>query len=175
LAQATKKRASARRKKAPTSRKAAGKASTRVTSSRRASTTKRSTSSRKASSAASKKSAARNRAAATASLANTQALGHMGRLLREVGAIVCGFSAITALLALSSFDISDPGWSSTGAGENIQNSVGRVGAWFADVTFSLFGFMAYLIPIVLVISGWLLFRDYRRQPSAYRPFTFQCF
>lgn len=97
----------------------------------------------------------------------------MGRLLREVGGIVCVFSSLIAVLALITFDANDPGWSSTGAGHNIQNSVGRVGAWFADVSFSLFGFMAYLIPLVLGISGWLLFRDHRRQATAtYRPFAF---
>ncbi len=169
MAQATKKRAAARRKKAPASRK--GATGAKVTS-RRATAGRRTTAASKKSAAATKKTAARNRAAATASLANTQALGHMGRLMREVGAIVCAFAAIIGLLSLSSFNINDPGWSSTGAGQVVTNSVGRVGAWFADVTLSLFGFMAYLIPVVLGISGWLLFRDHRRQPSAYRPFAF---
>ncbi len=172
MAQATKKRAAARRKKAPATRKSA--AATKVTS-RRATAGRRTAAgaSRKSSPAATKKSAARNRAAATASIANTQALGHMGRLLREVGAIVCAFAAVIGLLSLFSFDINDPGWSSTGAGQVVSNSVGRVGAWFADVTFSLFGFMAFLIPMVLGISGWMLFRDQRKVPSsAYKPFAF---
>ena len=176
MAQATKKRAAAARKKAPARKKTAASSksagrvvSTRATASRRTATTGSRT---KGKAAGKQTAAARNRAAATASLANTQALGHMGRLFREVGAIVCAFAAITAVLSLTSFDINDPGWSSTGVGENIQNSVGRVGAWFADVTFSLFGFMAYLIPVVIGISGWLLFRDHRRQPGAYRPFVF---
>ncbi|MFT6875900.1 MAG: S-DNA-T family DNA segregation ATPase FtsK/SpoIIIE [Granulosicoccus sp.] len=175
MAQATKKRAAAARKKAPTRKataansKSAGRVtSTRATTSRRTATSGSLTKGK----AAVKQTAARNRAAATASLANTQALGHMGRLFREVGAIVCAFAAITAVLSLTSFDVNDPGWSSTGGGANIQNSVGRVGAWFADVTFSLFGFMAYLIPLVIGVSGWLLFRDHRRRPGAYRPFVF---
>jgi S-DNA-T family DNA segregation ATPase FtsK/SpoIIIE len=176
LAQATKKRAAAARKKAP-SRKttaASSKAAGRVTSTRASASRRTATSgSRTKSKVVGKQTAAaRNRAAATASLANTQALGHMGRLFREVGAIVCAFAAITAVLSLTSFDINDPGWSSTGVGASIQNSVGRVGAWFADVTFSLFGFMAYLIPVVIAVSGWLLFRDHRRRPGAYRPFVF---
>jgi S-DNA-T family DNA segregation ATPase FtsK/SpoIIIE len=175
LAQATKKRAAAARKKAPARKTTAANSKTagRVTSTRATASRRTATSgSRTKDKAVGKQTAARNRAAATASLANTQALGHMGRLFREVGAIVCAFAAITAVLSLTSFDINDPGWSSTGGGENIQNSVGRVGAWFADVTFSLFGFMAYLIPLVIGISGWLLFRDHRRRPGAYRPFVF---
>lgn len=175
MAQATKKRAAAVRKKAPARKTSAAssKAAGRVTSTRATGSKRTATSgSRTKGKATGKQTAARNRAAATASLANTQALGHMGRLFREVGAIVCAFAAITAVLSLTSFNINDPGWSSTGGGQNIQNSVGRVGAWFADVTFSLFGFMAYLIPVVIGVSGWLLFRDHRRRPGAYRPFVF---
>ncbi len=96
----------------------------------------------------------------------------MGRLLREVGAIVCGFAALIGFLALASFNVNDPGWSHTGGGEAIHNSVGRVGAWFADVSFYLFGYMAYLIPVVLGLSAWLLFRDQNTASSAYRPFLF---
>ncbi|MFK7995467.1 MAG: DNA translocase FtsK 4TM domain-containing protein [Granulosicoccus sp.] len=96
----------------------------------------------------------------------------MARLLREVGGIICLFAALIGLLALVSFDTNDPGWSHTGSGISIQNSVGRVGAWFADVSLYLFGFMAYLIPLVMAISGWMLFRHYRRSPDAYRPFVF---
>jgi len=75
-------------------------------------------------------------------------------------------------LSLITFHVNDPGWSHTGAGGNINNSVGRAGAWFADVSLSLFGYMAYLIPAVLAVCGWLLFRDYKRSPTAYRPFVF---
>lgn len=170
MAQATKKRATAaRRKKTPVARKgsAGAKGSSRVAS-RRATASRRTT----ATSSIKGGSRAQTNAAATASLANTVALGHMGRLLREVGGICCVFAALIVVLALVSFDVNDPGWSHTGAGQSIQNSVGRVGAWFADVTFYLFGFMAYLIPLVLGICGWLLFRDNQRSPSAYRPFVF---
>ncbi|MGQ7845120.1 DNA translocase FtsK 4TM domain-containing protein [Granulosicoccus sp. 3-233] len=170
MAQATKKRAAvARRKKAPAARKASSAKSAGRVASRRATATRRSaaTTSRKG-----RASAADTRAAASAQLSNARALGQMGRLFREVGGIVCGFAALIALLALTSFDASDPGWSHTGLGEPIQNSVGRVGAWFADVTLSLFGYMAYLLPLVMGVGGWLLFRDERRVINAYRPFVF---
>lgn len=175
LAQATKKRAAVRRKKAPSARKAsAGTKSAGRVASRRATATRRSTASagKKSIAATRKPTPAGTRAAAAAALAHTQRLSHMGRLLREVGGIVCGFAALIVLLALITFDPQDPGWSHTGSGQEIQNSVGRVGAWFSDVTLSLFGFMAYLIPLVLGISGWLLFRDQRRSTSAYRPYIF---
>lgn len=174
MAQATKKRAAAaRRKKAPAARKstAAAKGSGRVAS-RRATATRRTASSdsTKPLTAAERRAAAA--ASAAASLANTASLGHMARLLREVGGIICLFAALIALLALISFDVNDPGWSQTGTGAAIENSVGRVGAWFADVSLYLFGFMAYLIPLVVGMSGWLLFRSHHSTTTAYRPFVF---
>ena len=100
------------------------------------------------------------------------AVGQLGRLLREVGGIVCFFAALIALIALASFHIDDPGWSQTGAGADVVNSVGRAGAWFADVSLYLFGFMAYLIPLMLGVAGFLLFRGGRDAAPAYRPFVF---
>jgi len=96
----------------------------------------------------------------------------MGRVLRETGAIACAFAAVIALLALTSFDIDDPGWSHTGTGAAIANSVGRVGAWFADVSLWLFGYMAYLVPLLLAASGYLLFREGRSTIRGYQPFMF---
>ena len=167
MASVSKKRSAAtRRPKAPSSRKgaAAAKSTSRV-SSRRASPSRTAVTAKKL-------TAAEAKAAASASLAKAASLGHAARLLREVGGIICLFAALIALLALISFDINDPGWSQTGSGTAIQNSVGRVGAWFADVTFYLFGFMAYLIPFVLGVSGWLLFRGHRHSNPTYRPFIF---
>lgn len=159
LAQTSKKRAStARRKKPAVTRKPAVSRS-RVTRA-------------KATSTRGTGSAERTRSAATATLTNTAAASHMGRLLKEVGGIVCGFGAIIVVLALLTFNINDPGWSHTAGNDVVANSVGRAGAWFADVVFYLFGFMAYLIPIMLGVCGWMLFRDHRRAPSAYRPFMF---
>ncbi len=170
MAQATKKRAAAaRRKKVPAARKstAAAKGSGRVAS-------RRATATRRTASSGSRKGvrAADARASAEASLADAASLGHMARLLREVGGIICLFAALIALLALVSFDVNDPGWSQTGSGDAIENSVGRVGAWFADVSLYLFGFMAYLIPLVVGMSGWLLFRSHRSSITTYRPFVF---
>ncbi len=158
MAQATKKRASAAKRKKPASKK---KTSSRVAS-RKATSTRQS--------AASKRESTRK--AAEAALNQGAALGHLGRVAREVGGIACIFAAILALLALATFNQADPGWSHTGKGMAIQNSVGRAGAWFADVTLYLFGFMGYLVPIILAVAGWLLFRRRSVQPSGYRPFAF---
>ncbi|MDC0435351.1 DNA translocase FtsK 4TM domain-containing protein, partial [bacterium] len=168
LASVSKKRSAAtRRPKASSPRKgaAAAKATSRV-SSRRASATKR------PGATARKPTAAEIEAAELASQAKAASLGLAARLFKEVGGIICLFAALIALLALISFDANDPGWSQTGSGSIIQNSVGRAGAWFADVTLYLFGFMAYLIPFVIGVSGWMMFRGHRQSTTAYRPFVF---
>ncbi|MEE9320733.1 MAG: DNA translocase FtsK 4TM domain-containing protein [Granulosicoccus sp.] len=170
MAQATKKRASAAKRKKPA-------VSHKTTSRSRASTGVSSRKKARARKGAVRQPALRDnkraRATATATLANTAAISHMSRLMREVGGIVCLFSALIALLALITFHMDDPGWSHTGSGVEIHNSVGRAGAWFADVMFYMFGYMAYLIPLVLALSGWLLFRDDKKSVEAvYRPYAF---
>lgn len=74
-------------------------------------------------------------------------------------------SALAAylLLSLMSYHTQDPGWSHRGPVHNIHNYGGVVGAWFADVFLYLFGYLAYLFPLMVGFSGWLVFRG--RTPS----------
>jgi S-DNA-T family DNA segregation ATPase FtsK/SpoIIIE len=67
------------------------------------------------------------------------------------------------LIALLSYSVGDPGWSSTGNGGSISNSGGVAGAWIADVLLSLFGYVAYLFPMLLAYRAWVLVRE-RRTP-----------
>ena len=62
------------------------------------------------------------------------------------------------LISLVSYNPDDPGWSHTGHGEVVTNLGGLAGAWFADIFFYLFGYLAYLAPAMVAYSGWLLFR-----------------
>lgn len=62
------------------------------------------------------------------------------------------------LLALLSYNPADPGWSHTGESTQIHNFAGAFGAWFADLGLYLLGYMAYLFPIMVGYSGWLVFR-----------------
>lgn len=92
--------------------------------------------------------------------------------LRE-GALI-GFAAIFLYLmvALGSYQQSDPGWSRTGNNTNIGNAGGPAGAWLADVFYSLFGYMAYLFPLMLGYRAWILFRErYRIQPFDWASFS----
>ncbi|GIU48020.1 DNA translocase FtsK [Shewanella sairae] len=66
--------------------------------------------------------------------------------------------ATYVLIALSSFHSSDPGWSQSNFDGEINNLTGAVGAWVADVLFYFFGYCAYIIPIIIALTGWLLFK-----------------
>lgn len=61
--------------------------------------------------------------------------------------------AVFLLVSLITFHRSDPGWSHTGATSQIINSSGKVGAWFADVLLYMFGYVAYLFPMLLIYGG----------------------
>ncbi len=77
--------------------------------------------------------------------------------LREAALILSLALAAYLLLALWSYQPTDPGWSTTGMDDVIANRGGIVGAWLADTLLFGFGFPAYLSPLMLGFSGWLLF------------------
>ncbi len=60
------------------------------------------------------------------------------------------------LLSLLTFSPQDPGWSYTGEHKQVLNAGGPVGAWFADVFLNLFGFFAYIFPLMLAWSSWTI-------------------
>jgi S-DNA-T family DNA segregation ATPase FtsK/SpoIIIE len=63
------------------------------------------------------------------------------------------------LLSLATFSAGDPGWSYTGTHTEVSNAGGPVGAWIADVFLNLFGFLAYLLPLMVAWSGWLIYKE----------------
>ncbi|MFM8353720.1 MAG: DNA translocase FtsK, partial [Gammaproteobacteria bacterium] len=83
--------------------------------------------------------------------------------VREIGLIgLLGF-ALFALLAIASYSPDDASFSLAASGGEIANLVGRTGAWFADVSYTLVGRPAWLIPLALALSGIRLMRD-REEP-----------
>lgn len=91
-------------------------------------------------------------------LANTQLSG-VQRLL-EAGLLFFTVFAMFIMLALFSFDPADPGWAQTGYQTEIRNLGGAVGAYLSDLFLNLFGFVAYSLPFVIAIVGWLLFQRF---------------
>ena len=84
--------------------------------------------------------------------------------IREAALWVLGAVALIMLVALLSYSPQDPGFSHTGDGSAIRNQIGAVGAWYADIAFSLFGGPALLLPAMLLLAGWIVFSA-RRSPG----------
>ncbi len=84
---------------------------------------------------------------------------HLARGLRESALVVLMAVGMYLLLALVSFDRADPGWSGSGVDGPIANMGGSAGAFFADLFLFLFGYLAYLAPLMVAYSGWLLYRE----------------
>jgi S-DNA-T family DNA segregation ATPase FtsK/SpoIIIE len=73
--------------------------------------------------------------------------------MRE-GAIIAMITLAVYLgLALLTYHTGDPGWSSTGVNAKIHNLTGRVGAWIADILMYFFGYVAYLLPVMLTLKS----------------------
>ena len=88
-------------------------------------------------------------------------LNGVQRLL-EAGLLVSCVFAMFIMLALFSFDPADPGWSQTGYQNSVRNLGGAVGAYLSDLLLNLFGLVAYSLPFVVAITGWLLFQKYHQ-------------
>jgi S-DNA-T family DNA segregation ATPase FtsK/SpoIIIE len=89
----------------------------------------------------------------------------VARSLREGALWLFAALALLLLIALLSYDPGDPGWSFTGEPGRVVNRVGPVGAWIADVCVLLFGGPAFLLPVMLGMTGWYLFRRRADAPS----------
>jgi len=85
------------------------------------------------------------------------------RGLREGALLILGALAIFLLVSLASYHPADPGWSSSGAVTRINNAGGLIGAWLADVLLYLLGYLAYLFPVMVGYSGWLVYQG--RSPT----------
>ncbi len=77
---------------------------------------------------------------------------------REAGLISLTALAAYLLLALGSFDVSDPGWAHSGSHDAVRNAGGPVGAQLAAALFSLVGYIAYLLPLMVAYGAWLVYR-----------------
>jgi len=88
-------------------------------------------------------------------------LSGVQRLL-ETGLLFFSVFAMFLMLALFSFDAADPGWAQTGYQTPVRNLGGAVGAYLSDLLLNLFGFIAYTLPFVVAIIGWLLFQKFHQ-------------
>ena len=84
------------------------------------------------------------------------------RLVREAGLYVLTAVAVYLFLLLWTYHPADPGWSHSGGGRAVANYGGPVGAWLADVLLHLFGYIAYLFPLMAATAAVRLFLNRNR-------------
>jgi DNA segregation ATPase FtsK/SpoIIIE, S-DNA-T family len=79
----------------------------------------------------------------------------VSRRLTELVGVALFAAALIWIIALASYEPSDPVWFFT-TGQHVApaNFAGRVGAFLAELSFQLFGYASYLIPAIFVIIGW---------------------
>jgi S-DNA-T family DNA segregation ATPase FtsK/SpoIIIE len=84
------------------------------------------------------------------------------RSLREGALWVFGALALIVFAALVTYDRNDPSFATTGEPGPISNVIGPFGAHLAGLLILLFGAAAFLFPVMIGVTGWLLFQDRSR-------------
>ena len=93
-------------------------------------------------------------------------------ILKEGALIGWLFVCIYLLIALATHSSEDPGWSYAGNTGYVLNAGGSLGAWLSDVFFSLLGCVAYLLPILLALRAWNVFRTHRDDKPGFDSLVF---
>ncbi len=81
------------------------------------------------------------------------------RLLSEARWFVLAALATYLMLILASYSTADPGWSHSNVVPKLGNVGGKVGAWFADLLFFIFGLSAWLWCLLLLRLVWRGYRE----------------
>lgn len=118
-------------------------------------------------------SAATRKKAASAARPERAALSpRRQRMARDIALIFLAPALLYLVACLASYSPSDPGWSTAGSvTAPLRNLGGSVGAVIADVLLNLFGYAAYLLPVILGAVAWfaLFWKDPEGEQSDLGP------
>jgi S-DNA-T family DNA segregation ATPase FtsK/SpoIIIE len=82
----------------------------------------------------------------------------LSRRVSEFAGVLLFAAALIWIISLASYEASDPVWFFSAGPHTVPaNFAGRIGAFLAELSFQLFGYASYLVPAVLVITGWNYF------------------
>src|SRR5690606_27585136 len=81
----------------------------------------------------------------------------VSRRVSEVTGVALFASALLWLVALATYEPTDPVWFFSTGTEAPANFAGRVGAFLAELSFQLLGYASYLLPAMIVVVGWHYF------------------
>ena len=80
--------------------------------------------------------------------------------LREALAIVLAGVTVILILALTSFSAADPSFNHA-TDHAVSNATGLIGAYAADMLYQLFGYGAWLLPVLITAFAWRVLRHMR--------------
>lgn len=92
---------------------------------------------------------ARRKSAETKSIVSSR----FKELGAEIGVLVSVVVALYSLLSLLTYSPTDPGWSHSGSSSSVENYGGSLGANFSDILLHGFGYMSYLVPLMILAIG----------------------
>ncbi|ASG67286.1 DNA translocase FtsK [Francisella halioticida] len=101
---------------------------------------------------------------------NTNKTHAIGRLKITLVVILAAI-VIYLFIALFSYNINDPGWSSISSETTIKNYAGPVGAYIASFILSIFGVVGFVIPFVFIDFIRVLLIKRKEQNLSYLMFT----
>ena len=101
---------------------------------------------------------------------NTNKTHAIGRLKITLVVILAAI-VIYLFIALFSFNINDPGWSSVSSETTIKNYAGPVGAYIASFILSIFGVVGFVIPFIFIDFIRILLIKRKEQSLSYLMFT----
>ena len=84
---------------------------------------------------------------------------HLKKGLMEGMVIALIALSLYLLLALITYHGGDPGWSYVGDAGQVRNAGGRAGAFCADLLLGLFGYMAYVFPVLVAFWAFKVLRE----------------
>lgn len=96
---------------------------------------------------------------------NNKKNSRLSLIIREGILVATAGIATFFFLALLSYNPGDPSWSHSGATLDISNIGGIVGAWTSDILLCIFGYIAYVFPLMLVYAAWIPFLAHQKEQS----------
>jgi len=88
-------------------------------------------------------------------------------MARDIAMIFIAPALLYLVATLFTYSPQDPGWTSSGAvTAPLHNLGGSVGAVIADILFNLFGYSAYLLPLILGAIAWIALFQKEADPEA---------
>ncbi|AKE19807.1 hypothetical protein RO31_1923 [Francisella tularensis subsp. tularensis str. SCHU S4 substr. NR-28534] len=102
---------------------------------------------------------------------NINKTSHAVGRLKITLVVILTASIIYLFIALFSFNINDPGWSSVSSETTIKNYAGPVGAYIASFILSIFGVIGFILPFLLIDFVRILLIKRKQQSLSYLLFT----